>query len=170
MCRFSQIQTVKPIIASILWWVCIGLVTLGCFILPIYLPLSWDGFIMRLHDVYLFCGALKIDVFASLVAAREGFFLLVGMRRRALLSLLSYDFTLFWRVSGDMQHTYLIWSGGIISRMACIASSVISSAALIGVGWRGGRFSLFLPTITGTVGFFPLSIFRRFSSLVHCFR
>ena len=50
--------------------------------------------------------------------------------------------------------------------MACIVFLAISSAALIGVGWRGGYSSLFFPTKTGTVRFCPLSILGRCSSFV----
>ena len=59
------------------------------FIMPFTLLLSWYGFIMHFRDVHLFCGALKIDSFASLVDAGAGLFVLVGVLRKELLSLLS---------------------------------------------------------------------------------
>ena len=31
--------------------------------------LSWDGLMMIFHDIRLFCGALKIDCFATFVAS-----------------------------------------------------------------------------------------------------
>ena len=39
------------------------------------LLLSWDGFIVRFHDVKLFYGALKFDGFAALVATGAGLFI-----------------------------------------------------------------------------------------------
>ena len=50
---------------------------------------------MRFHDVYLFCGVLKLDDFAALVASRAGLLVLVSMLRVALLGGLSQEFTLF---------------------------------------------------------------------------
>ena len=44
---------------------------------------------MRFYDVYLFCGALKLDGFSVFVANGAGLFVIVGMLRRALLSVLS---------------------------------------------------------------------------------
>ena len=43
---------------------------------------------MRFNDVYLFCGALKLDGFAALVAAKTVLLVLVGVLRRELISVL----------------------------------------------------------------------------------
>ena len=67
-----------------------------------------------------------------------------------------------------MQQACLLCSGQLISRMACIDYLALVSTALIRVGWRGGCSSLFLNTRTGTVSFFPLSIFIRCPSFIYC--
>ena len=45
---------------------------------------------MQFHDVQLLCGALKLDVFAAIIAAGVGLFVLVGVGvlNRALFSVL----------------------------------------------------------------------------------
>ena len=50
--------------------------------------LSWNGFIMGFHGVNFFCGALKLDIFAALVAIIAGLFVFVDMLCRSLLSVL----------------------------------------------------------------------------------
>ena len=50
---------------------------------------------MRFHDVYLFYDDIKLDDFAAFVASGAGLFVIVVMLRRALLSVLLLEFTLF---------------------------------------------------------------------------
>ena len=50
--------------------------------------LFWDGFIMRFHEFYFFCGILKPDSFDPLVASRSGLLVLLIVLCRALLSVL----------------------------------------------------------------------------------
>ena len=125
---------------------------------------------MRFHDVHIFYGSPKLDVFFALVADGADFLLFKLSLRYVLLGLFLGKFELFGRVPGAMQHTCLFCTGRRIARMACITSIVISSADPLRVGWRGGSSSLLLPAKTGMVGFCPLSIFRRCSSLVDRFR
>ena len=59
------------------------------------LIMFWGGFIMRFHDVYLFCVVLKLECFATFVASGAGLLVLVGIMSRALLSVLSQYFKHF---------------------------------------------------------------------------
>ena len=70
--RFAHIQAVNAIHVSILWCVCIGLITLGLFLLLFPLLLFWDGFIVRFHSVYLLCHVIELDGIGALVAAGAG--------------------------------------------------------------------------------------------------
>ena len=67
----------------------------------------------------------------------------------------------------EMQQECIFCTGLLITWMACIVSLTLTSAALLGVGWRCGCSSLFLLDRTGTVGFFLLSIFGSCSSLIY---
>ena len=54
--------------------------------------------------------------------------------------------------------------------MAFIMFLALDSAALIGVGWRGGVSSLTFPEVTGTFVIFPSGDFRRCSYFVDLLR
>ena len=62
-----------------------------------------------------------------------------------------------------------IFAGQLIAWMAYLFFLAFSRAALLGVGRRGGFYSIFYPSMTGTVGIFPCRGFRRFSYFVDLF-
>ena len=86
---------------------------------------------------------------------------LVWMLSRALFGVLFKDFELFQRVPRAMQQACIFYNSWRITWMACIVSLAFTSANLLGVRWRGGCSSLLVCSNTGTVGFFPLSIFGK---------
>ena len=115
---------------------------------------------MRFHGVNLLLHVVKLDGFGVLVAVGAGLIVLVCMLHRAFLGVLFQDFTLFRRVPGTMQQACIFCTSRHITQMSCIISLVLFSAALLGVGWRGGCSSLFIYARTETVGFCPLIIFE----------
>ena len=169
MCRFTQTQAVNDINAFILWWVCIGLITLGIFFSFISFLFS-NAFIMRFHGVNLLCRVAKIDGLRVLVVSGAGSLVLVWMLRVALLGVFFKYFTLFQRLPGAMQHACIFSNDWRITWMACIVYLALARADLLGIGWRGGCSSIFIPVITGTDGFWLLSIFGSCYSFVDCLR
>ena len=123
---------------------------------------------MKFHDVDILCRVFWLDCFGAFAAAGAGFFVLVGVMHIALLSLLLNDFILFQRVPGAMYQACVFRTGRRITRMACIVSLALAIAALLRVGWQGGCSSPFPPSITDTVRFCLLSIFRRCLSFLNC--
>ena len=65
------------------------------FIMTFSLLFSWDGFIMRFHDVNLFYGALKLDGFAALVATGAGLFVFKWSLRNVPFRVVLENFALF---------------------------------------------------------------------------
>ena len=51
--------------------------------------------------------------------------------------------------------------------MICLA---LAGMALLGVGWRGGFYSLIFTDMTGMVRFYPVDIFRRVTTFLDLFR
>ena len=52
----------------------------------------------------------------------------------------------------------------------CISFLVLTSVALLGVEWRDGFYSIFIPAVTSMVGIWPVDCFRRCSSFINLFR
>ena len=100
---------------------------------------------MIFHSVNLLNCDIKLDGLCALVAAGEGFLVLLWILRGVLISLLFKDFTLFRQVSRAIQQACIFRTGRSITRMDCIVSLALASAALLRFGWRGGCSSLFLP-------------------------
>lgn len=69
LCRFVQVQAVNAITASILWWVYIGLITLGPFLLTFPLIFCWDRLIMGYHGVNLLRLAIELDILSTIFVA-----------------------------------------------------------------------------------------------------
>ena len=128
----------------------------------------WDGFMVIFHGVNLLRRVVKIDSIGTFVATGAGLLVLVCMLRREILGLLFKDFTTLWRVPRDMQQACIFRTGRSITWMACIVFLVLDSTVLLGVGGQDGCSSIFIPTITGTVGLFQLIIFGRCSSFIYC--
>ena len=102
------------------------------------------------------------------VAVVVGLSFVVWPLRGVLGGVILQYFTFFCRVPGAMQQACFP-SGRPIARMACIYCLVLASAARIGVGRQGGFSSLSFPSMTGTVGIFPIWGFRSVSTFVYFF-
>ena len=118
MCSFAQARELNYINAFILLWVCIGLISLGIFLLLFSLLVFWDGFIMIFYYINLLHRVVKLDSLGVLVASRAGFLVLVCMLCGVLLGLFFKDFTLFQTVPGAMQKTCLFCTVRRITHMA----------------------------------------------------
>ena len=172
MCRFAQVQSVNAINSFILWWVFIGLITLRLFLLlfPFFFfgtGSSWDFMVLTSC-----VASSNLTVLARLLFPLEGAPLYLYGFSAEILSVY-YLRTLYSSEecpAGAMQQACLFRTGRSITRMACIVSLALSSAALLGVGWWGRYSSLFFPAKTDTVGFCPLSIFGSCSSFVDWIR
>ena len=96
---------------------------------------------MKFHDVHLFCGSLKLDSFAALVAAVAGFLFFKWSLWDVLFGVVLEQFELYGRVHGAMQHACIFRTGRRISQMDCIVSLALVSAALL-LGWMARRLLL----------------------------
>ena len=124
------------------------------------------GCIMGCHVVHLFCCAVNLDgLTAFSIANRAGFFFIVWLLYRVFGGVFLEYFALFRRVTGAMQQACFS-SGRPIARMAYIFCLALASADLLGVGRRGGFYSLSFPAMNSTVGIFPYWCFRRCSPFV----
>ena len=125
---------------------------------------------MGYHVVHLLRLAIKLDVITTFfVAAGAELFIFVWTLCGLLLGVLLKYSTLLRRVPGDIYQACFI-IGWPIARMACMIFLALSSAALIGVGWRGGFYHLTFPENNGTFGLCPGGDFRRRSSFVDVLR
>ena len=126
------------------------------------LILFWDGFIMRFPGINILRRSVELDSLSALVvAAGEVFPVFKRPLHGVLFGLVLKHFALFRRVPSKMQEAYIFCTGRSISQIACMVSLALTSAALLGVGWRGGSYSLLFPVNNGLVGFFLLIIIRR---------
>ena len=136
MCNFFYIQAFNAINASILWLVCIGLITLVFF--PLNFPFFFLGWV---HHEILRCwtleSCLRTWFFCVLVTAGAWFLSLVGMMCRLPLGVLLIDFRLVQRVPGDMHQACIFLTNRRITQMAYIVSLALASSDLLRVGWQG---------------------------------
>ena len=131
------------------------------FLPDVFLYFTWDGCIMGYHVVHLLCCAIEIDDLTTFfIAAGAGLFLVVWPLCGILERLFLEYFSLFRRLPGSMQQEYFP-SSWPIYWMAYIFCLALASAALLGVGGRGGFSSLSFPSMNVMVGIFPNWRFRR---------
>ena len=125
---------------------------------------------MRFHDVYLLSWVIEIDRLGALVAAVAGLLVFKWFLRHMLFRVLLKNFSLFRRFPVAIQHACLFHTNQWIAWMAWIAFLALASTTLLGVGWRGGHSSSFIPAKNGTVGFFLLIVFGRCSFFLDSLR
>ena len=169
MCKFGQVQAINSINALILWWVCIGLITI-------------DIFLLIFPSSFLVCGHHDISWHLTLASRRQtwqlchtfchqsGLIFFEWALHIMLFVVVIKQFPLFRRDPGSIQNACIFHIGWHIARMASIVFLALDSAALLGVGLRGGSSSLLLPSKNGMVGLFPLGIFGRCSYFVNFLR
>ena len=124
---------------------------------------------MVCHVVHLFFCVVKLDGLTTFFVTAGAGFLFIAWPLHGLLGILFLGyFALFSRFPGGMQQAYFS-SSQPIAQIACISCLALASAALPGVGRRGGFFSLWFTVMTGTVGIFPNWSFRSLSIFIYFF-
>ena len=144
ICGFTLIWAVNATNMPIVWWVCLGLFTLTLFRLLFTIIFLWGRFILGFHGVELLHFSVKLDRLTTLgFVTGAGLFVIVWPLHGVLVEVILQCFTLFWGVSGAMQES-CIFAGQLIAWMAYLFFLAFSRAALLGVGRRGGFYSIFL--------------------------
>ena len=68
------------------------------------------------------------------------------------------------------MHQACFYTVRSIDQMACMIFPEISGVDLLGVGWRGGFYSLKLPAMTDMVSFYPVGIITNFTTFINLLR
>ena len=137
----------------------------SCAFLYVYHFLNFDsGGILGCHYIRLLRFFVKLDIFLRLYLRKSGI-ICVPSGRHIYQSI---SWGLFATIQSDQIHTAIVFfTGRPIAHMSWIIFAALVGAAVLGVYWNGGFSSPKFPTMTGTVGIFPMvDGFRRCSSFL----
>ena len=163
LCSIIYIKAVNTIGTYFFYCICFCAFDIALFGSHFCSPfIPWDRITIIYHGVELLGVVVELDGFATLgIAAGACFYRFIGLLRGVLFRVDFKYFTLFWRVSGAMQHACLFCSGGSTTWMACIFCLTLASVYLLGVGRRCSFSYLSFPDMAGTVGICPSGYCRR---------